>query len=147
MKRGLPKGNAADWSFLFFFALLVLLASIFWDVYILNQKVQGSYSKPERPLALQPFNPVDDVRVFLIGKRADLNKATFEELIKAPGIGEKRAEVILNFRNATGFFLTLDELLWPSGPLSTGELCGLSEYFYVPTDSHVQRINLLKGDF
>lgn len=41
----------------------------------------------------------------------DVNTATVEELVQLPGIGEKRAEAILQARQQRGGFKSVDELL------------------------------------
>jgi len=41
----------------------------------------------------------------------NLNTATLEELVSVPGIGEKRAQDILDARKARGGFKNVDELL------------------------------------
>lgn len=41
----------------------------------------------------------------------DLNKADFDALCALPGIGEKKAQAILAYREAHGSFETLEELL------------------------------------
>lgn len=44
-----------------------------------------------------------------------LNDATLEQLITLPGIGEKKAQAIIEFRDNFGIFSTLDQLLQVEG--------------------------------
>ena len=41
----------------------------------------------------------------------NVNTATIDELVQLPGIGEKRAQAILEMRQARGGFKSVDELL------------------------------------
>jgi len=45
----------------------------------------------------------------------DLNRATLDDLIQLPGIGEQKAEAILQYRNQYGNFLAVDDLLYVPG--------------------------------
>ena len=47
--------------------------------------------------------------------RINVNRATLEELMTLPGIGEKRAESILKLREKKGSFQTVEELLEAEG--------------------------------
>ena len=47
--------------------------------------------------------------------RLDLNAATTEELMKLPGIGQKKAEDIVSYRKTVGRFQTTEELMNISG--------------------------------
>lgn len=42
--------------------------------------------------------------------RIDLNQATIKELTALPGIGKKKAEAIVSFREANGKFTSIDDL-------------------------------------
>ena len=69
----------------------------------------------ERPDSLQP------------GEKINLNTADSYDLQRLPGIGEKRAEDIIAYREANGPFRTVDELDKVSG-IGSGILDGLREY-------------------
>ena len=43
-------------------------------------------------------------------ERVELNRATLEELMTLPGIGETRAEEIIRYRNAHGEFKSIDDI-------------------------------------
>ncbi len=86
----------------------------------------------ESSINVKPLEPVADVRLFLFGKRADINRATMEELVLVPGIGERLAQSILDFREGVGFLFDVNELLKPFGPLNSRAIAVLKEYFDTP---------------
>ncbi len=45
-----------------------------------------------------------------INSKIDINQATVKELTKLPGIGKKKAEAIVAFRNENGRFKNVDDL-------------------------------------
>lgn len=63
----------------------------------------------------------------LPGEKINLNTADSYELQRLPGIGEKRAEDIIAYREEHGPFQTVDELDKVSG-IGAGILEGLREY-------------------
>ena len=63
-------------------------------------------------------------------KRLDLNKATLEELMELPGIGEVRAQSILDYRAAHGPFQQATELMNVSG-IGEGIFAGLRDLVFV----------------
>ena len=64
------------------------------------------------------------------GARIELNRATLEELMLLPGIGEVRAQRILEYREANGPFREATELMNVSG-IGEGIYAKLREYVYV----------------
>lgn len=66
----------------------------------------------------------------LPGEKINLNTADSYELQRLPGIGEKRAEDIIAYREEHGPFQTVDELDEVSG-IGSGILEGLREYAVV----------------
>ena len=76
---------------------------------------KGSSSFGGRPDSLLP------------GEKIDLNTADQYDLRRLPGIGEKRAQDIVDYREAHGPFQSVDELDNVSG-IGPGILDGLREY-------------------
>ena len=76
---------------------------------------KGSSSFGGRPDSLLP------------GEKIDLNTADQYDLRRLPGIGEKRAQDIVDYREAHGPFQSVDELGNVSG-IGPGILDGLREY-------------------
>jgi hypothetical protein len=60
----------------------------------------------------------------------DINSASLEELDMLPGVGEKGAALVLNFRMDRGFLLTIRELEQVSGPLGNNRYRYLENYLY-----------------
>ncbi|MDD5019923.1 MAG: helix-hairpin-helix domain-containing protein [Candidatus Omnitrophica bacterium] len=60
----------------------------------------------------------------------DLNRATFQELVALPGIGEKTAEAILKVRSLKGRFNSVDELEVLKG-ISGQKARDLKKYLFV----------------
>ena len=63
----------------------------------------------------------------LPGEVIDINKADFYDLQRLPGIGERRAQDIVGWREEHGPFQSLDELVNVPG-IGPGILEGLREY-------------------
>ncbi len=72
----------------------------------------------------------DDARAFLFFQKADVNNVGLEELALIPGIGEKTAEEILDFRHANGFILDIQELQQPQGPVKSWKMPALRAFLY-----------------
>lgn len=66
----------------------------------------------------------------LEGEVIDLNAADIYELQRLPGIGEKRAQAIVDWREENGPFQSVDELLQVPG-IGNGILSGLAGYVTV----------------
>jgi len=58
----------------------------------------------------------------------DINSASLEELDMLPGVGEKGASRMLNFRMQRGFLLTVGELKQLSGPFGSRRYAYLESY-------------------
>ena len=63
-------------------------------------------------------------------QRVELNRATYEELVALPGIGEKMAAAILDYRTQIGGFRYAEELMQISG-IGAGKLSAIYDLIYV----------------
>lgn len=63
-------------------------------------------------------------------QKLDLNRATLEELLAVPGIGERLAHSILDLRSRKGAFSSIDELLEIRG-IGEKSIVNLAEYLVV----------------
>lgn len=68
----------------------------------------------------------------LEGEVLDLNTATLSDLTRLPGIGEKKGQAILDWREANGGFRSVEELLEVRG-IGEGILSQLRPYVTVGT--------------
>ena len=68
----------------------------------------------------------------LAGEVIDINTAEVQDLQRLPGIGEKRAQAIVEYREEHGPFQSVDELDNVAG-IGEGILSGLREYATVGT--------------
>lgn len=82
--------------------------------------VQSEASQEERPDSL------------LEGEVIDINTAGVEDLQRLPGIGEKRAQAIADYREEHGPFQSVDELDNVEG-IGEGILSGLRDYVTIGT--------------
>jgi competence protein ComEA len=76
-----------------------------------GQRITVPFDQPEPSLALIA-SPSATALI-------DINRATVEELMELPGIGEVRAEAIIAFRNQHGAFSSIEELLYVEGISAT----------------------------
>ncbi len=67
-------------------------------------------------------------------ERVELNRATLEELMELPGIGETRARQILEYREENGPFRQASDLMKVNG-IGEGIFAGLRDLVYVE-ESH-----------
>ena len=93
---------------------------------------------PEATASLSPSLPTDltesgNPTRQTDAMRIDLNRATLEELTLLPGIGELRAQRILEYRERNGPFRQVTELMNVSG-IGEGIFSGLRDYVYVEDD-------------
>ena len=64
------------------------------------------------------------------GERYNLNTVTFDQLLEVPGIGEVKAEAILEMRDDLGGFTSVEQLLDVSG-IGDATYDKIAPYFYV----------------
>ena len=63
-------------------------------------------------------------------KSININKASIEDLLKLPGIGEKTAENIINFREKITRFKKLEDILNVKG-IGTSKFNKIKKYIYI----------------
>ena len=74
---------------------------------------QVSVTRADQPAAEDPLPTADSSRPdsLLEGERINVNTAGYYDLMRLPGIGEKRARAILNWREEHGGFSAPEQLL------------------------------------
>lgn len=71
-------------------------------------------------------------------KPMSINTAGMEELASLPRIGDKKAAELLEYRSNLGFFLTAEDFILPTSPLSGKDVAIAYAYFSFtkPSDNH-----------
>lgn len=112
MKKYLP--TKSEWILLSITAvfLCVLLTLYHRDQ---NASETGPVIRTELPVSSEDLPMPEPLPEPEPPKLVDINSADVQELIELPGIGEKLAERILEYRAANGPFSSIDELLNVSG--------------------------------
>lgn len=112
MKKYLP--TKSEWILLIITAvfLCVLLILYYRDQTALET---GPVIRTELPVSSEDLPMPEPLPEPEPSKPVDINSADVQELIELPGIGEKLAERILEYRAANGSFSNVDELLNVSG--------------------------------
>lgn len=82
------------------------------------------------PTNLVEYQEIVTEKLLLQGGKIDLNDASKQELMALPGIGPKRAQMILKLRDSLGPFERLDQLLEIKG-ISKGVLDQIRPYVVV----------------
>lgn len=95
----------------------VIVTALSLTMYFINAKVENGIKGFE--------TPVKKERVYI-----NLNTATLEELMKIPGIGEKKANEILDFRIKNGSFENPEELMKING-IKENTFNKIKQYIYV----------------
>ena len=68
------------------------------------------------PASLSEDNKLDNAQMSAINEtKVNLNDANYEQLLSLKGIGKKKAQAILTYRQEVGQFLEIEELLLVSG--------------------------------
>ena len=128
MKRTSTEPSFTEPRGLVIFGMFLILAWALWQFFIFSE-LPAPESPPVNLNELEPMETISDFRLCLLGKRADINSASYEELVRVPGIGQKTAQRILGFRQEQGFILDMDELLIPCGPVDSLLLSHMKRYF------------------
>lgn len=92
-----------------FFGIIIFGAAIL--VFFTPKAIPQSVSRPSDNL----INPDKTLIPFSIEGKINLNKASINELMQIPGIGEVKALAIVEYRNKYGFFENIEELLYVPG--------------------------------
>ena len=89
-----------------------------WQVTVGQESVSAAEAEPDRPDSL------------LENEVIDLNTADVGDLRRLPGIGEKRARAIVEYRETEGPFERVEDLVLVKG-IGDGILAGLRDYVTV----------------
>jgi len=124
-----------DVKALMFLAVLVLAGLAIWDASMWGLiDSRNALGPVDLTMRLVPAEDITDARLCILGRAVDINRASLEELVMVPGIGEKSAEKVLSFRQHIGFIIDDSELLAPFGPLAPRQWMGLRECFRAACD-------------
>ena len=125
---------------LIFPALALCLLLIMGGYFLGRRSVDGVILTTQRapaftePAAARALPTVPTQATERAAERLDLNRATLEELMELPGIGEVRAQRILDYRAENGPFLQATDLMKVNG-IGEGIFAELRDLVYVE-ESH-----------
>ena len=94
-----------------------------WRVNTSRRPAAEGIAPAEEPAQMEAYYPES----LLPGETINVNTADIYDLQRLPGIGEKRAQDIIAWREEKGLFESVDELEQISG-IGPGILAGLREY-------------------
>lgn len=83
--------------------------------------VAGGFTSSADTESVNLASKLEDGMIIVINKfdsndnKININKASVEELMTLPGIGNSKAEAIIEYRNANGFYKNIEELMNVSG--------------------------------
>ena len=97
-----------------------------YQVTTVRQEQQDTAEQPEQNGPERPDSMLE-------GERINLNEADLYDLQRLPGIGEKRAQDILEYRQNNGPFQNIEELMQVKG-IGEGILEELRDYVTVGTE-------------
>ncbi len=100
----------------FLVSLISAMSAIFWSSFFTTHPSQANHFLAY--LQSSPQNLDENLSAssrLVLGQKINLNRASLDDLKNLPGVGEKRAEEILKFRNTQGKFFSLEELMHVKG--------------------------------
>lgn len=80
--------------------------------------------------SIQSENSGDTLDTSTEGRKININTATIEELTTLPGIGQAKAQSIINYRDTNGKFSSIEELMQIEG-IKSGVFNKIQEYITV----------------
>ena len=98
------------------------------------EETDGSAEQSASPQPASSAGGTERPQSLLEGETININTADVYDLERLPGIGEKRAQAIVDYREANGPFQSVEELDHVDG-IGEGILSGLRDYVTVETQA------------